>query len=453
MQDSFAVLAPSAKPDVERQAAVNLDIGVAEQALLTGRLMALRMFNSEYLLSLDRSSPGSAGVITYSGNVFDHENNPIGDILLTSGEGMYYSLMRTMDGIYQISPAAETPNAPHVLQKMRPVPARGITDFDDPIAASPHELRHDDVIGEGSSQDTDFTGKPIQQRDVQSSTVELLVLYTSNVRARRGGAGATVNWINTMVADYNNKLGELGTSAKPLLLKAALETSFDNLGTIYQENKTHNGSNACYCTTTCACDSIVADQYWVSTNYMVSNLRSMYGADLVVLITAANQIHPEDFAHGFAGLKKGYTPQTHGSTIDKWGEFATVRDDYALANLTFHHEIGHAFGLEHAHGAATFGYTYTSGAGWEQQSGPNEHKKPITIMEVNREYDICALSSSTSSITCQMRLPYFAHATKSRMFNIPDGWVPRVFDPKYSSYQGQLVGVLQAGTHWVSQRR
>jgi hypothetical protein len=290
---------------------------------------------------------------------------------------------------------------------------------------------------------------------------DLLVLFTPSVRWNKGGTTATINWINTIVADYNQKLAELGLGSSSMSLKAAKETGWPTFSMPYHENNTNNIGTACVLNTFGSnsftiCDSLVADQFWVSTNSTVANLRNQYSADLVVLITANNQKHPSDFAHGFAGLKNDYElPQEHGTiganndcygTRD-CGEFVTVRDSFALSNLTFHHEVGHALGLIHTDGVRSFGF-YNSSNYTEQMSN-GDHKKPFTIMQVNTASSpICLWSWYTSSAGCEVRLPFYADQFQSRIMYYSAFPVPRNFSPTKHAEP-----LLMNGMTWLQGRR
>ena len=406
-------------------------------------------------MTVTKVRPGSSGVQTYSTVLNDREGGQVGTALLTHGAGLFYGLITTKDGIYQVQPSSEQPESPHLLQKMRQVSVKGITDFEFPD----RQNEWDRLV--------EYDNGSMQQTLSTNSTVDVLVLFTPTVRARKLGTTPTINWINAMISDYNEKLLELGVTSFTLSLKGALETKWPTFSVPYHENNTHNGPNACfiYKQYYTYCDSIVADQYWLSTNSTVANLRNTYAADVVILIAAETQKHPNDVVHGFAGLKFNYIPKTHGNNSGslEWGEFVTVRDDFALSNLTFHHEVGHVFGITHSHGEKTFGYTGSPPDHWVEQAGPSGHRPPISIMSVGDAGDsICLWSTNSSSSSCNVRLPFFAHRTKFRKL-FYSGWlVPRVLDPKVpnggyyhkdGAFSGALVVDMPLGADIVSQRR
>lgn len=389
--------------DIEKQTIVDLDFNVVVDALVNGDFIDLQLFNKGYLITIEQTQTGSPGVMTYLGSVYTRNREKItGTVLLTLGNGLVHGLITTGDGVYQLVPSEGEQSKTYNLQKMRQIAADGITDFPDPaIEKNQSDLSESIVLSNIN---------PPAAMGAGCCTIDLLVLFTPTVRWNKGGTTATINWINTIVASYNQKLAEVGLNSYSLSLKTAKETSWPTFSTPYHENNTHNGPHACIGS---ACDSLVADQYWLSTNSTVANLRNQYSADLVVLITANSQKHPADIVHGFAG----YKPTLHGGICGSriCGEFVSVRDVFALSNLTFHHEVGHSLGLRHNQlpagindGVITFGY-YSNGS--EQQSYSN-HIKPFTIMEALAP--ICLWSALSTSNSCHVRLPFYANKFKYR---------------------------------------
>jgi hypothetical protein len=367
--------------------------------------------------------------MTYLGSVYTRNKEKVaGDVLLTLGGGLVHGLITTPAGVYQLVPAKGNNSGAYRLQKMRQIAAGGITDFPEPnVVENQSVLRQSITSAENSTFAMSST----------CCTVDLLVLYTPDARWNKGGTTAITNWINTIVASHNQKLAEVGLNSYSLSLKAAKETSWPTFSVPYHENSTHNGLHACLTASGQQfCDSIIADQYWVSTNATVASLRNQYSSDLVVLITANSRKHPSDVVHGFADLKNdGVLPQTHGTiganndcyTVNGFGrdcgEFVTVRDSFALSNLTFHHEVGHAFGLKHDDGAITFGF-YSNGS--EQQASSNQ-MKPFTIMKA--QPPICLWSAPWSSSSCHVRMPFYTDMFQFRIVYHSAFPTPRKFTP------------------------
>jgi hypothetical protein len=135
------------------------------------------------------------------------------------------------------------------------------------------------------------------------------------------------------------------------------------------------------------------------------------------------------------------------------GEFVTVRDSFALSNLTFHHEVGHALGLVHratdltSDGVRSFGF-YNALNYTEQISNGND-KKPFTIMQVNTlSSSICMWSWFTSSSTCEVRLPFYADQFQTRVMYYSAFPVPRNFSPTK-----HVEPLLINGMSWLQGRR
>lgn len=431
--------APSPELGVEMKREVEIDTNVAMQSLTDGAFIEATFFNEPFLIRFDRTQSGSPGVITYVGSLFNDSFEKLdGSILLTIGGGTAFGLIKSPQSTYLISPSPEHTDDSYVLRKMKPSAAPGITDFPE---LNPQDFNDAELDLTASMDET-----PVPMA-VSCCTTDVLVMYTPTVRGNLGGTSATVNWINTIIADFNQKLAELGLSTNSLALSAALETSWPTIPTTYHENTTHNGANACYAG---YCDSLVADQYWLATNASIAGLRNQYSADLVVLITADSRKHVSDFAHGFADFKNpSYAPLLHGGacggTGRRCGEFITVRDAYALSNLTFHHETGHAFGMAHNDGVTSFGY-YSNGS--EQLSNGSD-LKPFTIMSVNSSNNsICLWSSNTSSPSCQVRLPFFEDKYQFRNMYYSGAPTPRKFSPTKHA-EDQII----PGMQWLGARR
>ena len=105
---------------VEKQTTIALDIEVAIDGLIKGKSIALPLFDKDYLISIDKTYVGAEDVVTYAGNVYvDSQKEPVGDILLTHGGGLVYSLISTEGGVFQIIPNSEDKATDYSLQKMK----------------------------------------------------------------------------------------------------------------------------------------------------------------------------------------------------------------------------------------------------------------------------------------------------------------------------------------------
>ena len=285
------IKAQTLKQDVEKQATVFLELDVAIDALVNGDFIELLLFDKEYLMTIEQTQAGSPGVITYIGSIFNsHYEKLAGNVLITSGNGSVYGLISVTGNTYQLIQNGEEADT-YLLQKMKQVAAKGFTDF-------PEEKFQGKTEGSIAAISPSDNGSFAAMAS-SGSTVDVLVLFTPTARANNGGTNATVNWANTIFADLNQKLVELGISSYSFSVKAALETIWPTFPVSYLENITNNGPNACVAPG--VCDSLVADQHWISTNPTVSSLRNQYSADLVLLITAVSFTSSED--HNFYHIR------------------------------------------------------------------------------------------------------------------------------------------------------
>jgi len=403
--------------DVEQEATISLDIEIAKTALVKGTLINLPLFEEDYVISIDKTYAGSEGVVTYSGLVYsDNEKEAVGDILLTYGGGLAYGLITTPSGVFQIIPHSDDKASDYALLKMKQMPAEGFTDFESELS---------DYVEDKIENETELM--PAMARGASCCTVDVLVLFTHRVRSRHGGTTATINWVNTIIASYNQKLAEVGLGGYSFRLKSAQQI-------IYNESLTATCTSG-------GCDSIVTDQHWLINNGTVANLRNQYSADLVALITSNGRKATGSFAHGFAGLKGSHGGYCYNG-ITKCGQFITVRDDYALSNLTFHHEAGHALGMIHEDGVKTFGVNSSNATG----TAPSSLEKPQTIMEAFSP--ICSWSTNGAGNDCHVRLPFYADDVQYRTVFYSWFGVPRKFD-----HHHHVEDNIVRGFNWLANRR
>jgi hypothetical protein len=433
--------------EVEKQTTILLDIEVAIDGLIKGKRIALPLFDKEYQIYIDKTYPGSEDVVTYAGNVYlESQKESVGDILLTHGGGLVYGLISTEGNVFQILPNSEDKATDYSLQKMKQIAAEGFTDF---------ETKLDDYVEDIKIKSENELGlMPEMARAASCCQVDVLVLFTHRVRSRHGGTTATRNWVNTIIASYNQKLAEVGLGGYSFRLKSAQQIN-------YSENITNNSQNACVPAGFGEfCDSIIADQHWLITNGSVANLRNQYSADLMALITSNGRKHSSDKLHGVANWKQAPESQLHGGACgnaDRCGEFITVRDTFALSNLTFHHEAGHALGMRHIYsnnistsnalsdGARTFGVNNNNPNG---QTPNSTLKTPFTIMQVNYSSPICLWSSNSASSYCEVRLPFYADKYQYRSMYYTGFVDPRKFDPTH-----HVEDNIVRGFSWLANRR
>lgn len=404
-------------------------------------------------ISIDKAAPGSPGSLVYTGSLYNKEQKKSeGEALISMYNEVLYGLIRTPHSNIQIISVGD--NEKESLYVVREMAEKAV-----PISALSTAHESSSMIqkpAETLSPLYDYSDGSYKESTLNAlancCTIDVLVLYTAYARLNNGGDNGTQAWINATVTDLNNKISDIGLSNHTFSIKAVLPAEYPNLPSTYFENTTHNGDNAC---DSKACDSIVADQYWLATDPFVAALRESYDADLVVLITAADRKHPSDFAHGYAGLAE----QLHGKAdcyADGFppngrfcGEFVTIRDAYALSNLTFHHEVGHALGLLHRDGVVSFGWA-TNGV---EVLSQGSFLQPFTIMEVGPiGGQLCTWTPigqfGQASTSCHVRLPFFADYTKYRWMNYSGLIAPRTFGPSH-----QVKTKIEKGFSWLSGQR
>lgn len=172
------------------------------------------------------------------------------------------------------------------------------------------------------------------------STWDILVAYTNIVRNFYGSAAAVESLISNAVAGTNTAYVNSGVTSRVRLV-GAVETAYDDQLATFLEtlNRLQNGADGFM-------DAIHAR-------------RDAVGADAVALLV----YKPTNNACGIAFLMTSPGASFAGSA------FSVTRDDCAVGNFSFAHELGHNFGLEHDRANAgpiasypyAFGYQDTTG--------------------------------------------------------------------------------------------
>ncbi|WP_041522993.1 zinc-dependent metalloprotease family protein [Gilvimarinus agarilyticus] len=268
------------------------------------------------------------------------------------------------------------------------------------------------------------------------SEVNVLFFYTTAVKNNKGGSANVESWVGDMVDGFNERTAALtmqGNPPTPLASVGAIETSTLNFNSAFVEGTSQGSSGS-------ITDSIVEDQRWFITSSEVSQHMNSFGADIAVLLVADNQKMPGDDRHGFAGLTS-YSNHGYSCNFRGCGRYATIRDIYASANLTFDHEVGHLFALEHTD--ASIGH-----CGANSPNGPttacSSYKPPMTIMGASPSpgSEICATSSFVLSKYCNRRVKAFASNATPYLLMISNIPVYR-----YLPHQGSssVLHVLNSG--------
>lgn len=175
--------------------------------------------------------------------------------------------------------------------------------------------------------------------------IDVLVAYTNMVRngaPYNGSKAAVESLVSNAVAATNAAYANSGVTAR-LRLVGSMEVSYDDTKTGFSTTLSRLATNG---------DGYMDD---------VLLKKAQLGADAVSLLVYA----PTDNACGV-----GYMMQSPPGPQFASSAFNVVRDDCAVDNLSFPHELGHNFGLEHDRATAgnsspsypyAFGYQDTAG--------------------------------------------------------------------------------------------
>jgi hypothetical protein len=165
------------------------------------------------------------------------------------------------------------------------------------------------------------------------STWDILVAYTHIVRNYYGSTAAVEALISDAIASTNTAYLNSGVNSRVRLVGAA-ETNYDDQTTDFSTtlSRLRNGSDGFM-------DAVVTQ-------------RETVGADAVALLV----YNPTNSACGI-----GYLMTSPGAGFAS-NAFSVTRDDCAVGNFSFAHELGHNFGLEHdranSGGVASYSYAF-----------------------------------------------------------------------------------------------
>lgn len=150
------------------------------------------------------------------------------------------------------------------------------------------------------------------------STWDILVAYTNIVRSAYGSTAAVESLISNAIASTNTAYANSGVTSRVRLV-GAMETTYDDRTTTFQDTLYRLQDP----------DDAVMDEIVVR--------RNLVGADAVSLLV----YNPTNNACGVGYLMTSPSAGFAGNA------FNVTRDDCAVGNFSFAHELGHNFGLEH----------------------------------------------------------------------------------------------------------
>ncbi|HVR40961.1 MAG TPA: FG-GAP-like repeat-containing protein [Thermoanaerobaculia bacterium] len=299
-----AVRSRFVEPSFDALVAPELNRGDATRVEQT---ISIQMFNDVWLpVALDSVERNAVDVISWRGKV---EGDPSSIVTIAVKDDSMSVFVTTNGKRYDIRPTS------FGVHEAAEVDAKSF----------PNELEPLPALRGGSSEN------PVVGEDA-AGTWDVLVVYTAVLRAFYGGTSAMQTLATSSITASNTAYANSGVTSR-LRLAGTLETSYDD-------------TTASFGTTL----SRLATQ---GDGYMdeVHTYRDTVGADAVSLLV----LNPTD---AFCGI--GYlmvTPSTFASSA-----FNVVLYSCAVDNLSFPHELGHNFGLNHdranAGGQASYSYAY-----------------------------------------------------------------------------------------------
>lgn len=234
------------------------------------------------------------------------ENGVSGDVVLTFSNGAVSGLIYAGDSTYEIVTRAERQILVELDQRKFPDCAGEVKSFE----------------FEDKSDDAAAFDDPVRAAD-SGNTIDVLVLYTANVRNSLGGDTQARNFAQQAIDSTNTAYINSRVTQRVRLVSAQLSPTSET-GSLSSELSALRG------------------------NSTVGNLRNQYQADLVSLLSNSSD-----------GCGIGYLMGSTGGNSNN--AFTVTSRSCAVGNLSFAHELGHNMGSAHNPedgSGGTYSYSY-----------------------------------------------------------------------------------------------
>ncbi len=416
-------------PSFEKQAdefafySVDLDEEAVSQSLITygGRLLLPSVKHSEpwqaVITDID-SQTAKDGTIVYTGDVLNTETQQVlGKFTYAHTKGSHpYLYVSTGQETYEIFVAqsdARTNQREYVLKLSVGGVFPGRIDFDDDeLAEMLANLESQSNIKAIASQKVTSQNTEVREANKvpkghgvstlsSGCVVDLGVGYTVHAYNRNNSIASSIaSW----AADMSTMLQDIGVTCA---MQLAGTKKFN-----YSESPT----------------SIIYDVIAIDNPGVMRTWKnSTVNADLFIMVTSNGEPHNDPY-HGIAETFGTVDTQSCASSYDsnrQCGQWAVVRDDYALSLRVFAHEAAHLVGAAHqyAYGGSNYYDSNFKGAGFSSQNNGAEvstlsgHYKVTTVMSNPPANIMCSESRATVNplFFCGYRLPFFASQSISRL--------------------------------------
>lgn len=307
----------------------------------------------EHFVKIEELTRHNNGDISVTGSVDDAYR-----AMITHGKAGSYASIETPEGKYKIEirSGKEWLLTPEDLEKLIPQQFK-----DDSIIPSLVDLEiQPPFINRG-----ELAAAPSQDNNGEGiATIDVMVLYTPELKAKRGGIEGVESRINHLVSLTNQAYKDSKMSIVIRLVHSA-EIGASNDNDVFTELPA------------------LKDGEGVFTD--VLSLRASKGADLVVLMRDYAPAHTNcGLAYTLGSqdtesIPYGYRKAGYGVVHD--GSFSTATGTSFCNDYTFAHELGHNFGFKHDrdhvsetdHDSGAFDYSY----------GHDDQGKFATIMSYN----------------------------------------------------------------------
>ncbi|HEX8176665.1 MAG TPA: M12 family metallo-peptidase [Pyrinomonadaceae bacterium] len=285
--------------------------------------LSLPLLDGKSYLAIRRDSEGfvrlGANEFSWRGKITS-ANGSSGDVILTVKDKALSGLIYSDAGVYEIVPQADFRHVLVEIEQGRFAPCGGALQAPEDGAA---------LQGSYVKNGSDLRASADVVAPDNGSQIDVLVVYTTQVRTALGGTTQTETFIQQAISSTNTAYQNSGINPR-LRLVGSKEVPYDE-----------------------AAGTLNAALNWVRTDAAVAAERNAVKADLVALIT--------EEGGGLCGL--AYVQRSVGAGFSGAAFSATSRS-CAVGNLSFAHELGHNEGCEHnpengaAPGEASYPYAF-----------------------------------------------------------------------------------------------
>ncbi|MDQ4122643.1 MAG: LamG domain-containing protein [Acidobacteriota bacterium] len=308
--------------------------------------LQIPLFNNEIFTAVRNEKEGfiryGSAEFSWKGKIFAKKDNEdwSGDVVLTAKDGALSGLIYAPNGVYEIVPQE---NFRHVLVQLdhslfpecsgSPTPPadkkpKEQVNF---LEGMPGEQPATKLFEFDKSSNLNENLQPLSPQVDNGSQIDVMVVYSDDVRASLGGTAQAQAFAQQAVALTNTAYQNSGVTPRVRLVYAR-EISYDE-----------------------SPGTLDAALNWIDSEATVAADRNTYKADMVAFIVETGAANECGLAWGMDTVSSSFAPLA----------FSTSTRSCAVGNLSFPHELGHNQGADHnpedGSPASSYAYPYAYG--------------------------------------------------------------------------------------------